>query len=65
MWSFFLVFLSQEAEKNDTATNAGLVAVLCIFCIIFTLVLVVSAVKFIRPARPNFERLEDDVPMVS
>lgn len=65
LWSFFLVFLSQEAEKNDMATNAGLVAVLCIFCIIFALVLVVFAAKFIQSPRSNFERLKDDVPMVS
>lgn len=65
LWSFFLVFLSQGAEKSDMATNAGLVAVLCIFCIIFVLVLVVFAVKFTQSPRSSFDRLEDDVPMVS
>lgn len=48
--------------KGDLTQNPGLVAILCIFCIVFALVLVVIIVKCVRSPRPNFERLED-VPM--
>ncbi|XP_062280261.1 protein CIST1-like [Scomber scombrus] len=51
-----------EWKKGDLAANPGLVAVLCIFCIVLFLVLVVAVVKCAQSPRSNFERLED-VPM--
>ncbi|XP_035508685.1 mucin-3B-like [Morone saxatilis] len=54
--------LSHDWGKGDLAANPGLVAILCIFCIVLALVLVVVTVKCIRSPRSNFERL-DDVPM--
>ncbi|XP_023255401.1 mucin-7-like [Seriola lalandi dorsalis] len=54
--------LSHDQGKGDLATNPGLVAIICIFCIILGLVLVVASVKCVRSSRSNFERL-DDVPM--
>lgn len=54
--------LSPEWSQGDLAANPGLVAILCIFCIVLALVLVVATVKCIRSPRSNFERL-DDVPM--
>lgn len=48
--------------KSDLAENPGLVAVLCIFCIVLALALVVATVKCVRSPRASFERLED-VPM--
>lgn len=54
--------LSQDWGKDAFAGNPGLVAIICIFFIIFALVLVVVTVKCIGSPRANFERLED-VPM--
>ncbi|XP_037324531.1 uncharacterized protein LOC119216169 isoform X2 [Pungitius pungitius] len=54
--------LPQEWEKGDLNENPGLVAVLCIFCIVFVLVLVVTTVRCIGSSSNNFKRLED-VPM--
>ncbi|XP_051231977.1 mucin-3B [Dicentrarchus labrax] len=54
--------ISHDWGKGDLAANPGLVAILCIFCIVLALVLVVVTVKCIRSPRSNFERL-DDVPM--
>lgn len=59
-----VAFLSLEAEKVDLSASPGLVAVLCIFCIVFVLLVVVFTLKFIQSPRPDFQRL-DDVPMVS
>ncbi|KAM9849359.1 putative LOC729966 homolog [Aulostomus maculatus] len=54
--------LTHDFKKGDLVGNPGLVAVLCIFCIILFLVLVVATVKCIHSPKSNFERL-DDVPM--
>lgn len=56
--------LPHEWKKGDLVANPGLVAVLCIFCVVLFLVLVVAVVKCAQSPRSNFERL-DDVPMVS
>ncbi|XP_034439688.1 uncharacterized protein PB18E9.04c-like [Hippoglossus hippoglossus] len=53
--------LSHEKE-DGFASNPGLVAIICIFCIVLVLALVVAAVKCSSRSRNNFERLED-VPM--
>ncbi|XP_060889943.1 threonine-rich protein-like [Labrus mixtus] len=49
----------EEWSKDDLAANPGLVAILCIFCIVFVLGLVVATVKCIELPRSNFERLEN------
>ncbi|KAK5869708.1 hypothetical protein PBY51_024406 [Eleginops maclovinus] len=54
--------LSPEWTNGDLEKNPGLVAILCIFCIVFILLLIVATVKCIQSPRSNFERLED-VPM--
>lgn len=51
--------VSPDWGKDDLAVNPGLVAVLCIFCIVIALLLVVVIVKCTRSPRSNFERLED------
>nr|XP_020511115.1 threonine-rich protein-like [Labrus bergylta] len=48
-----------EWTKEDLAANPGLVAVLCIFCIVFVLGLVVATMKCIELPRSKFERLEN------
>ncbi|XP_078801994.1 putative LOC729966 homolog isoform X2 [Oryzias latipes] len=45
--------------KGDLGANPGLIAIICIFCIILGMTLVVLAVKCIQSPRSNFERLED------
>ncbi|XP_046906284.1 spore coat protein SP65-like [Hypomesus transpacificus] len=52
----------QANGKNDLSRNPGLVAVLCIFCIVLGLLVVVALTKVISSKRNKFERLED-VPM--
>ncbi|KAG7514414.1 hypothetical protein JOB18_032966 [Solea senegalensis] len=48
---------------NDSfVTNPGLVAILCIFCIILVLTVVVFIMKCFKSPRSNFERL-DGVPL--
>ncbi|XP_014883733.1 putative LOC729966 homolog isoform X1 [Poecilia latipinna] len=54
--------LSGNKENYNLAENPGLVAVICIFTIVFGLLLVVMMVKCVRSSRSDFERLED-VPM--
>ncbi|XP_008404828.1 putative LOC729966 homolog isoform X2 [Poecilia reticulata] len=54
--------ISGNKENYNLAENPGLVAVICIFTIVFGLLLVVMTVKCVRSSRSNFERLED-VPM--
>ncbi|XP_014883734.1 putative LOC729966 homolog isoform X2 [Poecilia latipinna] len=53
---------SGNKENYNLAENPGLVAVICIFTIVFGLLLVVMMVKCVRSSRSDFERLED-VPM--
>lgn len=52
----------QANGENDLSRNPGLVAVLCIFCIVLGLLAVVTIAKVISSRRNKFERLED-VPM--
>ncbi|XP_068176122.1 protein CIST1-like isoform X2 [Antennarius striatus] len=54
--------LSHNWTKDDWEANPGLVVVICIFCIIAALVLVIVILKCIQSPHSNFERLED-VPM--
>ncbi|XP_032429168.1 putative LOC729966 homolog isoform X2 [Xiphophorus hellerii] len=54
--------LSGNKENYNLAENPGLVAVICIFTIVFGLLLVVMMVKCVKSSRSDFERLED-VPM--
>ncbi|XP_054912952.1 uncharacterized protein LOC129377187 [Poeciliopsis prolifica] len=54
--------LSGNKENYKLVESPGLVAVICIFTIVFGLLLVVITVKCVRSSRSNFERLED-VPM--
>ncbi|PWA21179.1 hypothetical protein CCH79_00009377 [Gambusia affinis] len=49
-------------ENYNLVENPGLVTVICIFSIVFGLLLVVLIVKCVRSSRSDFERLED-VPM--
>ncbi|XP_038157851.1 integumentary mucin A.1-like isoform X1 [Cyprinodon tularosa] len=51
--------LSDNKDNYNWAANPGLVAVICIFCMVFGLLLVVIMVKCVRSSRPSFERLED------
>ncbi|XP_070410320.1 uncharacterized homolog isoform X2 [Nothobranchius furzeri] len=51
--------LSSNWRKDDFATNPGLVAVMCLFCIVLALSLVVIMVKCFHSPRSNFEKLED------
>ncbi|CAJ1060875.1 endochitinase A-like [Xyrichtys novacula] len=50
---------SGEWNKGDLAANPGLVVILCLFCIIFALALVVTVIKCLQSPRSDFERLED------
>ncbi|XP_034035980.1 mpv17-like protein 2 [Thalassophryne amazonica] len=52
----------KDFDQSDLTSNPGLMAVLCIFCIVVGLLLVVVTIKCIRSPRSNFERL-NDVPM--
>ncbi|XP_043986394.1 cell wall integrity and stress response component 2-like [Gambusia affinis] len=53
---------SGNKENYNLVENPGLVTVICIFSIVFGLLLVVLIVKCVRSSRSDFERLED-VPM--
>ncbi|XP_077390891.1 putative LOC729966 homolog [Festucalex cinctus] len=52
----------QDFGEDSLRANPGLVAIITIFCIVLTLMLIVATVKCIQSPSSDFERLED-VPM--